>query len=382
MQKAFIVASALHCSLGETKQQCIQAVKDVNNTGYEAFLKQTMQNGSYLLQLGYKDQTQKLQDVLRSVIEAAIEEVGYGQKERGELHVFLGSTSMNMGQNEQYHEGYLHAKNANPLINVGYGYVGDVIKQIVGSNYAPLGFLTACTSSVNAMITAAKMIQAKKIKRALVVGIELYNKTTYKGFESLMLISKSKVYKPFDVRSDGIILGEGCSAIILEEKPLRDDDFALLGSCSISDNYSETTTNPDGVIVAKTMQNALDEAGLCVADLDVIKAHATGSENNNFSEAKAIDILFKNAKTTTAVTAVKPFIGHTLGASGTNEIALMIQAVKNGFIPQTYGFQDKIDGIDFTPLRQNMHVKNATVLCNSVGFGGSNCAVVIGNKGH
>jgi 3-oxoacyl-[acyl-carrier-protein] synthase-1 len=380
MQNAFIVASALHCSLGQNKNQCIQRVQQIDTLGYETFLSQTMDEGSYLLKARYQSQTQKLHGILQSVIEAAIAEAKYDASRRKELHIFFGSTSMNMGQNEEYHKGYLNGQNDTQLINVGYGYVGDVIKQIVGSNYAPLGFLTACTSSVNAMVTAAKMIRAKKIKRAIVVGIELYNKTTYKGFESLMLISKSKVYKPFDVHSDGIILGEGCSAIILDERQLRDDDFSVLGGCLISDNYSETTTNPDGVIVAKTMQNAINDAGLGIDDIDVIKAHATGSENNNYSEAKAIDILCQNAKKTPAVTALKPFMGHTLGASGTNEIVLIIEAIKNGFVPLTHGFKEKIERMNFTPLRQNLRIKDATVLCNSVGFGGSNCALVVTNK--
>ena len=62
------------------------------------------------------------------------------------------------------------------------------------------------------------LIKDGKIKRALVLGFEFFNNATYRGFESLMLLSPSGQYKPFDTNSDGLILGEGCSAIILDSQ--------------------------------------------------------------------------------------------------------------------------------------------------------------------
>lgn len=376
----FIVASSLYSCLGRNKQDSCARIQQIQKNGYENYLNETLLEGSYLLQEDYESQTQKLNTILTSVIEDAIKEAGYSKKQRKDLHIFIGSTSMNMAQNEAFNQEYLNHRQGRELINVGYGYVGDLVKEIVGSKYSSVGFLTACTSSVNAMITASKMIEAKKIKNALIVGVELHNKTTYKGFESLMLISNSKVYKPFDKASDGIILGEGCSAIILDAQKKHDNDFEILGSCSISDNYAETTTNPNGEVVAQTMDNAMLEAGITIRDLDLIKAHATGSENNNLSEARAIDILFEKYNTSCKVTALKPFIGHTLGASGTNEIVLIEQTLKEGFIPPTYGFKEKIQDIKFAPLQKTFYTQEATFLCNSVGFGGSNCAVVISNR--
>lgn len=136
-----------------------------------------------------------------------------------------------------------------------------------------------------------------------------------------MLLSQNKVYRPFDKQSDGIILGEGCSAVIIDSsKKRKKTDFKYISSSNICDNYSETTSNPTGEPIFNCMDKSIKNANLTLNDIDLIKAHATGSENNNSSEANAINTLFDKYKTNTNVTALKPYLGHTLGACGTNEI--------------------------------------------------------------
>jgi len=196
-----------------------------------------------------------------------------------------------------------------------------------------------------------------------------------------MLLSKSKIYRPFDKQSDGIILGEACSALLLESEPRSAEDFYYKGSKNICDIYSETTSNPSGEPIFHTMDEALRNASLTLSEIDFIKAHATGSENNNTSEANAIALLFEKHGTTTPITALKPLIGHTLGASGTNEIALTLSCLKEGFIPPTLGFQERADGVSFTPLLNPVkrNGKKTNVLFNFVAFGGNTTSLVLSN---
>ncbi len=378
---SYITGSSLLCSLGEGKREAVQKARSVIENGYERYVKQLFsQKAFYALPRRYGTRSQKFEHTLETVVKSALEEAGITPREQEELHIFIGSTSMNMGMNEECNASWLHKSGGREVFNIGYGYVGEYLQRFTGSRHTPLSFLTACTSSTNALIYAARMIEKKQIKKALVVGVELYNDTTYNGFSSLMLLSQKGVYRPFDADSDGIILGEGCSAMVLEERPKSDGDFAYLGAAMHSDTYSETTSNPDGISIFETMRDALEDAQLGLEQIDCIKAHATGSENNNLSEARGIDALFARHATRVPVTAVKPFIGHTLGASGSNEIVFMLECVKAGFLPPTLGFEKGIEGIGFTPMQSAAAIERGSFLFNFVGFGGSNSAVVLSNR--
>ncbi|MGM0533471.1 MAG: beta-ketoacyl synthase N-terminal-like domain-containing protein [Campylobacterota bacterium] len=371
----YINGSSLHCYLGENKQECTQQMHTLNSSGYDAFLRRVGDEGGYFVRRSYANADEKIYRMLFNVIDDAIKDAGYDRTQRKELRIFIGSTSMNMAQNEDFFE---HGRQK--LKNMGYGYIADMVQEIAGSGFTPVVFSTACTSSANALITAAEMIKHEKIDKALILGFELYNYITYKGFESLMLISKSKQYKPFDQNSDGIILGEGCSALVIDRQR-KSGSFEVLGGYTQNDTYSETTTAPDGRIVAQTIHKALQNAGTAFEDVDCIKAHATGSENNNRSEARAICSVFESFGHSCPVTALKPLLGHTLGASGTNELVLMMEAVKAGFLPRTLGFAAPLEGIDLVPLQEQKSIARATIVNNYVGFGGSSSSLVISNKG-
>ncbi|MFT5703083.1 MAG: 3-oxoacyl-[acyl-carrier-protein] synthase II, partial [Rickettsiales bacterium] len=105
-----------------------------------------------------------------------------------------------------------------------------------------------------------------------------------------------------------------------------------------------------------------------------------GSPSSSLSEAVAIDKLFKHYEHKIDVVALKPFIGHTLGASGINEIVLLCQCIKNGFVPKTFGFNQSYNDVAFDVLTKNKNADSATILFNSIGFGGSNHSIILSNK--
>lgn len=92
-----------------------------------------------------------------------------------------------------------------------------------------------------------------------------------------------------------------------------------------------TSSNPNGEVTLSCMEEALNKANLSIDKLTCLKAHATGSENSNLSEVVAIDKLFKKYNQKTDVVILKPYIGHTLGACGTNEIVLLCESIKKLF---------------------------------------------------
>jgi len=378
----YITGSSLVCNIGDNKQEIISNLKNISSKTYKERLKEILKDKTFYKIYNYDYSNEKrFQKILEKVVSTAIKEAKLTKEEQEDLHIFLGSTSMEMGTNEQYKKEFDNRISNKEFKNIGNGAIGQYVEKLLNSKHKATLFSTACTSSVNALAYAAKMIQKKKIKRAIVIGFELFNKSTFGGFSSLMLLSQSKIYRPFDKNSDGIILGEGCSAVILENEKKEESNFKYISSSNICDNYSETTSDPSGIPIFEAMNKALENANLQLKDLDCIKAHATGSENNNSSEAKALKLLFDKYKQETFVTALKPVLGHTLGACGTNELVLMLESIKNNFLPATFGFEEALEDLTFTPILENKPCKGVqTVLFNYVAFGGNNSSIILSNK--
>jgi len=302
-------------------------------------------------------------------------------EEKEDLHIFIGSTSMGISINEEQNDKFCAGLSNDELVNIGYGFIGTFVEEHIKSKHKALLFSTACTSSINAMAHASRLIKYKKIKKAIVIGLELFNKSTYNGFSSFMLLSPSQVYRPFDARSDGIILGEGCSAVVLSTEKKTKDDFKYVSSSNICDTYSETTSDPSGRPILECMEKTIKNANIKLNEIDLIKAHATGSENNNTSESNALNNMFQKWNYKTQVTALKPYLGHTLGASGTNEMIILLYCIENGFFPACLGYENPIENSDFSPLLAHKKVsKQINILLNYVAFGGNNSSMIISNK--
>ncbi|MAD41085.1 MAG: beta-ketoacyl synthase [Arcobacter sp.] len=380
MQKVYITGSSLISALGNDKKEAINKIKQIDNSNYENYLKENFSNiNFYRINQKFSSFEDKFLSIIKQSVKDAIIDANLSKEEIKELHIFIGSTSMSISINEEQYEKYVKKQSSEQIKKIGYGDIGTFIEQLIDAKYKSTIIQTACTSSVNAICYAKDMIKNKEIKRALIVGFEFFNKSTYKGFKSLMLLSNEGKYKPFDKNSDGLILGEGCSSVILDSKKNKDDDFEILSTNNSFDNYSVTSSNPNGEVTSDCMIMALEKASLEIEDLTCLKAHATGSENSNFSEARALDNLFEKCNATTNVVILKPYIGHTLGACGATETVLLCESIKNNYIPKTLNFKESYEDIQFKPLLENVYENQATVLFHYIGFGGSNTSMILSN---
>lgn len=377
----YVTGSSIVCALGGNKDDAVAKMATINDDNYVNYLEENFEDIKYYrIKKEYLSRQEKFYAILKDVVLKAIEDANLSKEESEELHIFLGSTSMSISVLEEQHLKYKNGESQEEIQNIGFGEIGSYIESLIASKYNSTIVQTACTSSVNAMCYANELIANNKIKKALVVGFEFYNDTTYKGFQSLMLLSPSGEYKPFDINSDGLILGEACSAVILETQKKRADDFKIVSSNNSFDTYSVTSSNPNGFVTLDCMEKALEKAHLSIEELTCLKAHATGSENSNLSEVTAIDLLFKKHQCSTDVVILKPYIGHTLGACGTNEIVLLCESIKNNRLPKTINFYEKYNEISFTPLLQNKYLNQATILFHFIGFGGSNTSIILSNE--
>ena len=379
MEKVYITGSSLSCALGNNKSDVIDKALKINQNNYHTFF-DSKDTNCFQIKHSYQTQNEKFYSIIDDVVKDALKDANFTFQEQKKLHIFIGSTSMSIAINEEQCDKYYNQSDPKILQEIGYGNIATYVEKLIDSPYKATIIQTACTSTANCISYAKNLIKQGKIKKALVLGIELFNKSTYQGFSSLMLRSQHGIYQPFDEKSDGLILGESCSALILESKKRDQKDFEVIDSQTTFDNHSITGSNPTGEATFNCMKKLLDKNKMSIDDLTCLKAHATGTENSNLSEAKAIDALFEHYNSKCDVIILKPYLGHTLGSCGTSETILLCEFIKNNMLPETLNYEKNYSDITFTPLQETKKLNKATILFQFIGFGGSNTALLISNE--
>jgi 3-oxoacyl-(acyl-carrier-protein) synthase len=238
---------------------------------------------------------------------------------------------------------------------------------------------TACSSSANAILVGARLIENGILDRVLVGGVDALTIFTLNGFNSLMILDRIGC-KPFDEERNGLTLGEGAGFLMIESEQSVGNEgksvlCAITGYGNACDAFHQTSSSPDGNGALLSMQKALTKANLTPAMIDYINAHGTGTINNDLSEGRAVERLCNGV--IPQISSTKSFTGHTLGAAGAIEAIFCVMALKNQWIYPNLNFKKQMKELTFSPVSafRNMEpVRN--VLSNSFGFGGNNTSLI------
>ncbi|MFT3921062.1 MAG: beta-ketoacyl-ACP synthase [Myxococcales bacterium] len=242
------------------------------------------------------------------------------------------------------------------------------VLQLTGPSYA---VSTACTSSVKAIASATRLLEANLCDAALVVGADALCETTVRGFHSLGVLSKQAA-RPFSSERDGIHIGEGAALLLVERHGEGPAYVASVGETS--DAHSMSAPHPEGKGAAEAIQAALAKARLSPQQVDYVNAHGTGTEQNDQAESRAILSTLGSA---VPVSSTKGLTGHTLGACGATEAAFCTLAIQHGFLPPSAGATPLDPGLGIHVVRAPARHKVKVVLSNAFAFGGSNTGLIL-----
>jgi len=379
-ESTYIRGKAAHCALGDEIDAIVAAMREQRVHINDIPLAQIGLDYSrpYFRLAGTNgqppsDAKASFYEVLYRTVEKAVIDAELTREEIDRLPIFFGSTSIDI---PIYEETYRTASHVLSQTSAGYGNIANELALQIGTRGACYTFTTACTSSANGLLFAANMISQGLIERALVVGYDLFCNVGFYGFEALKLIAP-RPYKPLDKSRQGIIMGEGCGAVVLDKNRLAPTDFYCLGGANTCDTFSVTTHDPEGGAIASVMREALSNARVSVQSIDAIKAHATGSYHNDLTECNGLRQVFQ--KQMPPVTGLKPFVGHTVGACGVIEMILLTEAIKCGFVPATLGFEEMDAALAVAPITSPLSIAEGTFLLNYFGFGGNCVSLVVSN---
>ena len=235
---------------------------------------------------------------------------------------------------------------------------------------------TACTSGAKALGLARALINAGWCDAVLAGASESLNCLTCQGFERLESYSMDYC-RPFQPGRDGINIGEGAALFAVEKGC---SGILLAGFAETSDAWHESAPDPKGNGAAAAITSALTDAGIDPDELDYINLHGTGTRLNDAMEAGVINGIF-GAKVPASST--KSVTGHTLGAAGAVEAAilwLLLDQSSPVQLPPHHGaenYDQELPQINLIKMENNPPRTIKTALSTSFAFGGHNTALIL-----
>ena len=246
---------------------------------------------------------------------------------------------------------------------------------------------TACSSGGDAIKLAMMLLRSGEADAMVAVGADsIICPLVTSSLSMARALSRETdpmaACRPFDVRRDGFVMGEGGGALVLEtEEHARARGAAILGyvlsAASNNDAYHITSPAPDGRGARACMREAIRQAGLGPEDIGYINAHGTSTPVGDGIEAAAIREVF--GVCTPAVSSTKAATGHMMGAGGITEVISCVLACREGILPATIG-TSKLDpaceGVDIiTAEARKCSIR--TAMSNAFGFGGQNSSIIV-----
>ncbi len=289
-----------------------------------------------------------------SLICEVVTEAGGGNRSGA---LYLASSSLNLGAIEA----------GEPHPDTVPGFLNEVAGMLDWQG--PVYWInTACTSSLSAILAAQDAIQSGCIEEAMIIGLELENRLILAGFAGMQLLS-DQASMPFGAGRNGLVLGEAVAALRLSRRPGR---WRITGGAQVID--SSQASGASTLAYQSMLAQTLTHAGLHAGQIDLIKVQAAGSINNDATEAQALCGFFTHLPSLPALLSLKPLIGHTLGASGAAEIALLLAMLEQRQWPECTLACDPALGVE---LATQAPEKLQHILAVILGFGGSHCCIAL-----
>lgn len=252
--------------------------------------------------------------------------------------------------------------------------LGDFVAHYLGVEGPRYTLSTACSSSAKVFASAARLIAAGIVDAAVVGGVDSLCRNTLYGFNALELVSKSPC-RPCDRDRDGISIGEGAAFALLERANAAPAGLRLAGYGESSDAHHMSAPHPEGRGATAAMKAALAVAGLAPADIGYVNLHGTASVVNDRIEDRAVHGLFGSS---TPCSSTKGWTGHTLGAAGAVEAAIVCLCLENDLVPGSLNTTNVDPAFGAHVLLDNQQRELRHAMSNSLGFGGNNCSLIFG----
>ncbi len=249
---------------------------------------------------------------------------------------------------------------------------------------------TGCTSSTDAIFYAAQHIASGRQDVMIAGGVDApLAPGILAGFNVMTVLTNQwndephRASRPFSKDRSGMVVGEGSWMYILEDlESARARNVRIYaeikGYASTCDAYHRVRLEDTGTEPARAMSLALKDAGRQPEDIDYVNLHGTSTVLNDKIETNAVKIALGDHAYEIPMSATKSQVGHPQGASGAAGIGAALFALSTGTIAPTINLDEPDPECDLDYVPNNSKTANVNVaLCNCIGFGSKNSALVL-----
>jgi len=309
--------------------------------------------------------------------------------------VIIGSGGGGIDVGEQQYRDFFqnNGQHVSPYaIAVGIcGMVSSEISIALGLRGISHVLSTGCTSSTDALGYASMLLRQGEFDVLLSGGTDgCVLPGMIFGFSRMRAVSThfndcpAEASRPFDRCRDGFVLGEGSWMMALEledrARARGAEIYATIeGYASTCDAYHRVQMDPDGEQIVKCMQDAVAKSGRPPEEIGYINYHGTSTQLNDAIESRCTRLAFGKLADGIPGSSTKSMIGHPQGASGSAGVVATALALSRSFLPPTINqtAPDPECDLDFIPNR-GRDASPVAALCNCLGFGSKNSALVLG----
>lgn len=271
------------------------------------------------------------------------------------------------------------------------GMVSSEISISLGLHGVSHVLSTGCTSSTDAIGYAAALLRAGEADVMLTGGTDgCVLPGMMFGFGRMRAVSThyndrpGEASRPFDRGRDGFVLGEGAWMLVLEREDRARARGAHVyasvdGYASTCDAYHRVQMDPDGTEIVRCIDTAIAKSGRAKEAIGYVNYHGTSTQLNDAVEARCTRRVFGARADMVPGSSTKSMIGHPQGASGAAGVVTTALALSRGFLPPTINLTDPDPAcdLDFLPVTGRA-ARVEAALCNCLGFGSKNSALVLG----
>jgi 3-oxoacyl-[acyl-carrier-protein] synthase II len=327
--------------------------------------------------------------------DAGLQPSDFTLEERRAFGVLLGTGGGGLAFTEEQYR-YLYVPDAPGTASVytipssTHGSLSSELSMAFGLRGLSHVVSTGCTSSTDAIAYAAEHIALGRQDAMLAGGSDApLAPGILAGFCLMKVCTEDwndepeRASRPFSRDRSGMVLGEGSWVYVLEEYERARRRGARIyaevaGYGATCDAYHRVRLEDTGEEPARAMRLALASAGRAPEELDYVNLHGTSTVLNDRIETQALKLALGDAARRIPMSGTKSQIGHPQGASGAAGLAATLCAMTTGFIPPTINLDEPAPecDLDYTPNRAR-EARVRVALCNCIGFGSKNSALVV-----
>lgn len=329
-----------------------------------------------------------------AMADAGIDTTDMPIEERRKIGVEIGTGGGGLAFAEKHYEywyvGPRHGASVYIIPASTHGGLSSEISMAMGLRGLSHVVSTGCTSSTDAIFYASQHIALGRQDVMIAGGVDApLAPGILAGFNLMTVLTRDwndephRASRPFDQSRSGIVVAEGSYVFVLEEleTALRRDAHIyaeITGYGSTCDAYHRVRLDDSGIEPARAMSLAMEDAGVAADEIDYVNLHGTSTVLNDKIETAAVKMALGTHAYSIPMSATKSQVGHPQGASGAAGLAAALCAMSTGKVPPTINLDepDADCDLDYVPNTARDAIVNAA-LCNCIGFGSKNSALVI-----